>query len=237
MITLPDETCREIIGHLDFGAVNPLARTCRRLARMISASALQIADRNTKSPVRVYAENRTQHITEIVASLLPNGVNHGRIDFHMRNKVIFSAMYSLGKPIFWRAMCPYTYYSTWGCASTPCFVHCMVEFEVRLNVRRPGGNVLIIRCNGSDTSLVIGNRRRDSVRPVPAPTSFIIDSDINLAEVQAWGDRVLHHARKIWPDLEPIDHIIDIFDEDPEIVEAIRKFCPSMEAWLTAPNR
>lgn len=225
MQDFPDETISEIIGHLNFRAVNSFARSCSRHARLVAKSAVQIADKHIEHGDTIHCQNSVSHVINIYVGRLPNGVNHGRVEFREAGRLIFRVTYILGKPTYWRTMSFGSF--RWGRVSSPYYVQSwddddFLGAEVCVNL----SNNFIISCEKYSRQTIYGSSHTfDIVSPAP----FIADGDINLAKIKKWGDRVLHHMRAIWPDVEPIEHKIKTFDNEPEITKAIFEHCPGIE--------
>lgn len=237
MQDFPDEIISEIITHLDFFAVNSFARSCQRHARLAAKSALQIADKyvwNSDDNTSDSAGN----CVDINSRYLPNLVPHGRINFRYElGSGIFRIDYVLGVPTYWRAIdddgC-----AEWGYAMSPYYIEARNEDDFPGSLARMMlTDNMSARCYRHDKTIIYGPAElllgHDCVIDTPSPASFVVDGDINLAEVEAWGGRVFQHMRSTWPDVKLTNHIIRAFDGEPKILKAILENCPGIDAMFT----
>lgn len=237
MDRLPTETCAHVIQCLDFSSINNIALTSARFARIAKADAVSIADRFA---VEWGAVGRDDHkaVIEICGKRLPNGTPHGRTEFIRRGTIIFRVTYVLGKPTYWRTKINGACVD-WGYTMSPYYVFAYSDYHksyVRFQLRDPTGAEITI-CLLPDHGIEIANSRwlisltgiSDLMREIPRPAPFIVGGDINLAEIEKWGSQILNIAHSKWPNLVPIARTINVFGDNPKIIDLIDEHCPEVK--------
>lgn len=232
MQNAPDEIISEIIGHLDFGAINPFARAYRQATRLTTAVAVKIADKNSK----VDSFLRYDPLTCVSLRRLPNGILHGTAQFNRDDTISFRVDYDRGTPTYWRAVDnrgDVDQY-TWGHMSLPYYVHSYesdgsgmwTSARVRVGKRK---YIVCYRVGPSEYWKNDDSRAVDFAPAVPPPKIFLIDGNICVHKVEVWGRQIMYHsARTTRPPT--------IFDGREELANLIREICPGVRSLFWTPD-
>lgn len=114
--------------------INTLARTCKRLDKMVRVGAIATAD------ALVYGD--ADNDLDITYDILPNGKIHGRFSMYDRDdtcSIRWHVNYKLGVPGVWRLTCTEHTYSRdhvttlWGCIGSPVVVDADTSGELMVD--------------------------------------------------------------------------------------------------------
>lgn len=229
MITLPDETCLEIIQRLDFSALNPFARVCRRHARMISDAALDLANYHVDTAYDD-AKDSDGRPTLISRDLLPNGIPHGDISIGGVHTSTFRFTYSLGHPSFWRATVEDSGI-LWGHIMSPVYVDAADDDDFRTastRVEIAGGRFVMCSKKGPTKLMTVLDDRIDTIYApdIRSPKMLVVDGNISLKHTAAWWRQASARALEVWPDAQLPNSAILPFASN--IVNLILTWCPGI---------
>lgn len=242
MQSVPAEIFDKIVKRLDFDAVNPFARSHKRAAEAVSKVAIRIAGKNAKYEFECVEIDDDDIF--IMTHAMPNGVPHGLKELYRDRSTCFRVSYMLGKPTYWRAVyedgngcfCDYT----WGHMSSPFYVNsgesdslgdsATTHVCVKIGKRK----FLTCAVTGGRTNIwkVLDKGGRTSVRftsKVPSPELLVANGNISLPDVTRWGNGVLYHALKTWPDIKLHHRPPIFFGDEEEIAELIHEHFPGMD--------
>lgn len=201
---LPLEICDTIITLAPFEALNRLARTCRRLAKLIFDRRIELANMHS-----IYKGVEWVRYPDVdgYRDFLPNGVNHGLTVMYWWNyDYEFRVHYMLGTPTHWSVINNGTSAQYWGHVNTRAYIMKMGDDLqcMALLIKTAGGNHGII-C-GRDLSdreyrrfgygvIIIKDR-------LP-PNPYLIDGNMAVESIVEWTCKYMddHNITAIAPDL------------------------------------
>lgn len=218
MDLLPIELCGIIVCNLPFDAINGLARTCRRLAKLVWDKRVDLADAHVDTEVKYWQDAGRLYTGR---GFLPNDVRHGLSYMEWAEyEYTIQVCYVLGRPTHWSINDEVVEWQYWGHVDTRVYLVNMGSGIRHMGVFiKTSTNKHFMTCSRTPGAQVMWQEGRTDMEITDRlpPSPYFVDENIAVESIILW-------ARKYMEDHNIVAIAPNILDSEKRLSAMIEYF-------------